>query len=278
MSPRKFRRNDPVSFKSGMGEECGYIANLKGRTALIVLNDEREYRVPVDMLKLRNDVKPRRVHSRNDAARMEFAENDHVSFSDSSQIRRFGIIVKINPKYARVTCADETWQVPYVNLKHEGDTTSALAKGSRLNAIETEAEMLLEKHGLASWRFGFDQAMRRGGRCAFDQQEISLAEQFAYTASVEEVTDTILHEIAHALVGQKHGHDRIWKATAQRIGCTGRVTHNVDFSTARWILTCTTCGWREPRLRRRKGLICTSCKGAVEFHPNSTMESTSDNR
>ncbi|MCY4096476.1 MAG: SprT-like domain-containing protein [Gammaproteobacteria bacterium] len=276
MSPRRFRRDDPVSFDNGMGQERGYIANLEGRTALIVLSDGREFRVPVDVLKLRKDVRPRRVRTRNDSARMDFAENDYVSFSDSRQIRHFGIIVKINPKYGRVRCDDETWQVPYVDLRHEGDTKAALAKRSRLKAIETEAEMLLEKHGLESWRFAFDHAMRRGGRCAFDRQEISLSEQFAFVASVEEVTDTILHEIAHALVGPKHGHDRIWKVTAQRIGCSGRVMHHIDFSSARWILTCTTCGWREPRLRRRGGLVCKSCGRAVEYQPNIVKESTSD--
>lgn len=277
MSPRKFRRDDPVSFEDGIGEVCGYVASLESRSALIVLDDGRAFNVPVCMLKQRRDVKPRRVRTRNDAARMEFAENDHVSFFDSRQIRRVGHIVKINPKYARVKRDDKTWQVPYINLKHEGDATIAIERRTRLTAIESEAVTLLKKHELSNWRFRFDQAMRRCGRCAFDQQEISLSEQFAQAASEDEVTDTILHEVAHALVGPKHGHDRIWKATAQRIGCTGRVTHNVDFSTARWILTCTSCGWREPRLRRRRGLICKSCGRAVEYQPNGGSTSTSDN-
>lgn len=277
MSPREFRRDDPVSFDSRMGQERGYIANLEGRTALIVLSDGREFRVPVDVLRLRRDARPRRVRTRNDAARMEFAENDFVSFLDAGQIRHIGSIVKLNPKYARVKCGDKTWQVSYVSLKHEGDTTSALTKRARLKTIEMEAETLLEKHGLQSWRFGFDQAMRRGGRCTFDRQEISVSEQFAFAASDEEVTDTILHEIAHALVGPKHGHDATWKAMAKRIGCSGHVTHNIEFSVARWVLTCTTCGWREPRLRRRRGLVCKGCGRAVEFQPNISKESASDN-
>lgn len=278
MQPNKFRSHDPVTFKSGIGDEYGHVATVKGRIALVVLDDGREFRVPVDMLKLRKGVKPRRVHTRNEAARMEFVENDHVSFVDSAQVRREGCIVKMNPKYARVKCDDAIWQVPYVNLRHEGCATSISEKRSRLTAIETEAETLLEKHGLESWRFGFDQAARRGGRCTFDRQEISLSEQFAITASDEEVTDTILHEIAHALVGPRHGHDATWKATAQRIGCSARVTHDVDFSSARWILTCPTCGWRVPRMRRRRGLACTECGGNVEFQPNDGNVSTSDNR
>ena len=277
MSPRKFRRDDPVSFDNGMGQERGYIANFEGRTALIVLSDGREFRVPVDALKLRKDVRPRRVRTRNDAARIEFAENDLVSFLDSCQIRHSGTIVKLNPKYARVMCDDVIWQVPYINLKREGDATSAIVKRSRLKAIEMEAEILLQKHRLESWRFGFDHAMRRGGRCTFDRHEISVSEQFAFAASDEEVTDTILHEIAHALVGPKHGHDATWKAMAKRIGCSGHVTHDIDFSSARWVLTCTTCGWREPRLRRRRGLVCKSCGRAVEFQSNIDKESASDN-
>ena len=259
-----------------MGDEYGYVAALKGRIALVVLDDGREFRVPVDMLKLRKGTKPRRVHSRNEAARMEFAENDDVSFVDSAQISHVGTIVKINPKYARVKCDADVWQVAYVNLNHENGATPTSEKRSRLTAIETEAETLLEKHGLKSWRFGFDHATRRGGRCMFDRQEISLSEQFAIVASDEEVTDKILHEIAHALVGPKHGHDATWKATAKRIGCSARVTHDIDFSSALWILTCPACGWQVPRMRRRKGLACAGCGGKVEFQPNEGKVSNSD--
>jgi hypothetical protein len=34
----------------------------------------------------------------------------------------------------------------------------------------------------------------------------------------EEIVDTILHEIAHALVGPRHGHDTVWKAKCTDIG------------------------------------------------------------
>jgi len=35
------------------------------------------------------------------------------------------------------------------------------------------------------------------------------------------IENTVLHEIAHAIVGNEHYHDRVWKECAQRIGCTG---------------------------------------------------------
>ena len=35
------------------------------------------------------------------------------------------------------------------------------------------------------------------------------------------IENTVLHEIAHAIVGAEHHHDRVWRDCAQRIGCTG---------------------------------------------------------
>lgn len=35
------------------------------------------------------------------------------------------------------------------------------------------------------------------------------------------IQDTVLHEIAHAIAGNEHHHDRVWRDCAQRIGCTG---------------------------------------------------------
>ena len=42
------------------------------------------------------------------------------------------------------------------------------------------------------------------------------------------MTDTILHEMAHALVGQVHGHDAVWQA--QVLGCSGRRCHDVQLA------------------------------------------------
>ena len=41
------------------------------------------------------------------------------------------------------------------------------------------------------------------------------------TSTEENVKNTLLHEIAHALAGHEHNHDEVWKATARSIGCDG---------------------------------------------------------
>lgn len=81
---------------------------------------------------------------------------------------------------------------------------------------------LMGRHGLAGWRLVFDNAKTRAGVCRSDRKEIGLSRYLMGLYSPEQVTETVLHEIAHALVGSRHGHDRVWRATALRIGCSGR--------------------------------------------------------
>ena len=83
------------------------------------------------------------------------------------------------------------------------------------------ASGLMARHGLIGWRLVFDNAKTRAGVCRFDRKEIGLSRPLVSLYEIEQVTDTVLHEIAHALAGPRHGHDRVWRATARRIGCSG---------------------------------------------------------
>jgi len=84
---------------------------------------------------------------------------------------------------------------------------------------------LMKKHGLITeffpWRFEFDNAKRRFGSCNDMRKIITLSLSLTELNEEAEVTNTILHEIAHALVGCGHGHNWLWKAKALEIGCTG---------------------------------------------------------
>ncbi|GAA2635210.1 SprT-like domain-containing protein [Paractinoplanes durhamensis] len=83
------------------------------------------------------------------------------------------------------------------------------------------ASGLIARHGLRGWRLVFDNAKTRAGVCRFDRKEIGLSRPLVALYDVEQVTETVLHEVAHALAGPRHGHDRVWRATARRIGSTG---------------------------------------------------------
>lgn len=90
-----------------------------------------------------------------------------------------------------------------------------------LIAAKNLARTLMDQHGLNHWRFEFDGAKRRFGLCNHRTRVISMSRYLTPVSSDEQVRDTILHEIAHALVGPRHGHDGIWRAKALSIGCNG---------------------------------------------------------
>ncbi len=91
------------------------------------------------------------------------------------------------------------------------EVTRALSTGRRL----------LREHGLDDWTIVADRAKTRAGVCRFTKRQIGLSAPLTTLHSEDEVLDTILHEIAHALVGPQHGHDAVWRAKAREIGCSG---------------------------------------------------------
>ena len=75
------------------------------------------------------------------------------------------------------------------------------------------ARALMAEHGLRGWSLVFDRAKRRAGICRYDQRVIGLSAPLTALHGEADVRDTVLHEIAHALVGARHGHDATWRAT-----------------------------------------------------------------
>jgi SprT-like family len=82
---------------------------------------------------------------------------------------------------------------------------------------------LMAEHGLIErgWelRIGRPSSKRFGnaGTCTPRLRRIYLATEHTWASPEEEVRDTILQEIAHALtVG--HGHDQVWEKKAREIG------------------------------------------------------------
>ena len=94
-----------------------------------------------------------------------------------------------------------------------------------LNDARSLANRLLNEHGLSAkgWRFDFDNA-RRLGLCTYSTKTISISRHMAAAASIEDVEQTLLHEVAHALVGSGAGHGPLWKAKAASIGYLGKRT------------------------------------------------------
>jgi predicted SprT family Zn-dependent metalloprotease len=140
--------------------------------------------------------------------------------------------------------------------------------GPRLLWTLEQAVALMAAHGLHAWTFRFNSNVRRAGVCHYPAPtrpgRIELSRHFVERNSDAEVVDTLLHEIAHALVGPRHGHDAAWRAKCREIGarpvrCYGGT---VDMPTGKWRAVCPSCSTaydRHRRPRRLSGWFCRTC-------------------
>jgi predicted SprT family Zn-dependent metalloprotease len=126
-----------------------------------------------------------------------------------------------------------------------------------------EAVLLLAHHGLLDkgWYFEFDNAKRAFGRCYLGQKKITLSKPLTLLNSLEKVTDVILHEIAHALVGSGHGHDAVWVAKALEIGCNGKRCYGDEVTKpkGKYLAVCCNCGKEYPRYKKPVGNLWCKC-------------------
>ncbi len=157
-----------------------------------------------------------------------------------------------------------------------------------LSAALSMGRGLMAAHGLSDWFLALDRAKTRAGVCRPAKREISLSAHLTELHPESEVRDTILHEIAHALVGPSHGHDAVWRATALGIGCSAQRCSSADAPaiSGAWLGTCpqghSTTRHRAPT----RVSICTVCRGPekgrvidwtvagrrVPMHPNYLAE------
>ncbi|MGB5951125.1 MAG: SprT-like domain-containing protein, partial [Ornithinimicrobium sp.] len=70
-----------------------------------------------------------------------------------------------------------------------------------LNKAAAMGARLLAEHDLDPWHLVFDNARTRFGICRPRRREIGLSRRLTVLSSEQEVRNTVLHEIAHALVG-----------------------------------------------------------------------------
>jgi len=166
---------------------------------------------------------------------------------------------------------------------------TATVVGVDLTAAVSLAEGLLAEHGLAGWQVRLDNARRRAGVCHFDRRTIGLSAPLTSLHAEAEVRDTILHEIAHALAGPRHGHDAHWRRIALDIGCSATRCLDAEapgVSTA-WLGVCP-AGHTVGRHRRpERVMTCSTCSRRFDLahlftwthhgrvatmHPNYTAE------
>lgn len=131
-----------------------------------------------------------------------------------------------------------------------------------LTEAEGKAVKFLEKHNLwqKGWVVKFSKSRSLFGKCSHKKKIIWLSKPLVELNNEEHVTDTILHEIAHALTPGHH-HNKKWKRVAIEIGCNGqRCWDNTKVIQPphKFIGTCKTCG-HIAKANARTNVACRAC-------------------
>ncbi|WP_068426459.1 SprT-like domain-containing protein [Janibacter terrae] len=140
-----------------------------------------------------------------------------------------------------------------------------------LGEARTMARALMDEHGLADWQLVLDRAKKRSGVCRASTSTIGLSAPLTLLHTREQVRDTVLHEIAHALVGPRAGHGPRWRAMAVRVGAQPDRCLPEDAPTipGAWVGTCP-AGHRVERHRRpSRVLSCREC--SRRFDPGAVF-------
>ncbi len=109
------------------------------------------------------------------------------------------------------------------------------------------------------------------GRAAADGTVEIASRVFANPANEHELLETILHEIAHVVVGLDHGHDSVWRRKILDYGGRGETCHQLEVERSRrtaYAAECKKCGSelvvgpvRAKRMNRRQGIYVHLCCG-----------------
>jgi predicted SprT family Zn-dependent metalloprotease len=170
---------------------------------------------------------------------------------------------------------DRSYEVKEVKVKvviqpkgvvsHKGESKASFA--------EKFIKEKFKEHGLdkMGWKYAFTTTSKRNaGCCKHDLKRLDITVAYVEKATLADIKDTILHEIAHALT-PGHKHDDVWREKAISIGSSGNRTHNVRFSEAKYIQTCPNECFNRPMYRKsnaKRTYVCKKCNLPVFIRSN----------
>ncbi len=139
-----------------------------------------------------------------------------------------------------------------------------------INIISCVAKRLLEEYGLLQkgWTFQWDNAKRRAGLCCYRKKTIQLSRDYTklnIVNNLDDVIDTILHEIAHAIVGPGKSHGPEWKDVAKQVGARPTACYDantIEMPKGRLVANCRGCGKvfrRHKQIKTNSFAYCPTC-------------------
>ncbi len=138
----------------------------------------------------------------------------------------------------------------------------------QLIQVYEEANAYLKQYDLISkgWKFELNKRKRHVGLCSYTDKTIYLSEHYVALSTPESITDTLLHEVAHALCSPGYGHGPVWRRKALEVGArpeTCATADAISTATYNYKLQCPNCPdktWYRHRLKRQlHGAYCPRC-------------------
>jgi hypothetical protein len=167
-----------------------------------------------------------------------------------------------------------------VKLTVEHKTLAISVMGFARKAMETNfivdgKVFNMERLG---WSLSYNTNKSRLGVCKTRNKQIELSMYFlkANLEACNEMRDTILHEIAHAIDVEIRGysdHSENWKRIARAVGADDSRTANVDMTGAvsKYTATCPNCKRENPMHRKTRGnSACGKCCKKYNYGRYST--------
>jgi len=136
---------------------------------------------------------------------------------------------------------------------------------------------------LRNWTLTQNKRKAALGVANFRKKTIEVSSVLSACVSLEEMKDTVLHEIAHVLAGLQAGHGPAWRAACRKIGAKAERCHLMKTSdilhTFAYLLTCPKCGAQTGVHRvthKTRFYICKRCVNATgEHHHFEIVKKTS---
>lgn len=133
--------------------------------------------------------------------------------------------------------------------------------------VKKLVHFLFKKYNLEGWNFAFDDRKRIIGHCIYSKRTIYLSRNFVRLNNLLHIKATLLHEIAHALVGSGYGHrGLLWKQTCKQLNISSRYYYSNNIILEyKWKGTCPRCKKEWKRHRRVANGFCPVCNKKIKW-------------
>ena len=120
--------------------------------------------------------------------------------------------------------------------------------------------------GLEDWSIVFGNGKYFAGCAIHDRKVIQINKIWIRRGSWGEIVNIFRHEVAHALVGKDHNHDKVWRKVCIALGGSGDIysKSHLVFRDFNWISKCL-CGYKNCVFRRTK-IHCPECGRGLSFN------------